>query len=316
MQSPPFLVVAGGLHCSVGGSSAPGNRGRLLEGDGPTSGGTTQAGGVAERERRRRVEGHGGHGRRRGDRGDGSAGDDGGQLRHGLEDELRLERSELLLHLLRHLRHDLTLRLSLRHIGLRRRVLGLGRRRLEPRAEEEVHLVADEGRLVGEVHAELGLRLLQHGGERSLPRTASGAAEDGLNTARDLLVGHHGGSVGKLKSRQNPPSLPRSPASLCLWALGLSLSPLCLFTSLFLSPLGLACLFFLTRAHFVGSGETMGNDKYLDSTRAHTQLVTRLLTVGATAVWTHVSCTRLRCRVWTARLQRARRRMTGMPLQF
>jgi hypothetical protein len=231
MQRPPFLVVAGGLHCSGGGSSAPDPRGGLLEGDGPTSGGPTQAGGVAEGERRRRVEGHSGHGRRRGDRGDGGARDDGGQLRHGLEDELRLERRELLLHLLRHLRlrrhlrHDLTLRLCLRHGYLKRRVQGFGRRRLEPRTEEEVHLVADEGRLVGEVHTELGLRLLQHGGERGLHGAAGGAAEDGLDAAGDLLVGDHGGSVGKIKSRENAPSLPRFPRlSLCLGALGLSLS--------------------------------------------------------------------------------------------
>lgn len=269
IDSSPFLAVAGDLRCSGGGgSSATSPRGRLLEGDGPTRGGPSEAGSVAEGERRRRVERHGRHGRRRGDRGDGGH---GGDLRYGLEDEPRLERRELLLlrlHLLGrrrrlplplrlHLRQDLMLRLRLRHGGrggndsLRRgrRLLGLVRRlRLEVRAEEEVHLVADEARLVGEVDAERGLRLLQHGGERGLPGPAGGAAEDGLDAAGDLLVGHHGGSVGENSnltktpppSRDSPSPLSLSPPPpLCVsgaWSL-----PLCLSLSLSPWPLSL-CL--------------------------------------------------------------------------
>jgi hypothetical protein len=161
----------------------------------------------------------------------------------------------------------LTLRLCLRHRYLKRRVQGFGRRRLEPRAEEEVHLVADEGRLVGEVHTELGLRLLQHGGERGLPGAAGGAAEDGLDAAGDLLVGHHGGSVGKKSNlAKTPPSLPRFPRlSLCLCSLGAwSLSlypPLSLSFSLRLCLSRSSWSIFSTRAHFVGSGEDGERDK-------------------------------------------------------
>jgi len=263
IDNSPLLVVAGDLRCSGGGSSATSPRGRLLEGDGPTRGGPSEARGVAEGERRRRVERHGRHGRRRGDRGDGGH---GGELGNGLEDEPRLERRELLLlrlHLLvqrrglrlpLHLRQDLMLmlmlRLGLRHggrgsnDGLRRgrRRLGLGRRlRLEARAEEEVHLVADEARLVGEVDAERGLRLLQNGGKRGLPGPAGGAAEDGLDAAGDLLVGHHGGSVGENSNlTKTPPPSRDSPLSL---SLSLSSAPsLCLWRlvspplSLYLSP--------------------------------------------------------------------------------
>jgi hypothetical protein len=79
-----------------------------------------------------------------------------------------------------------------------RRRLWRGQRwRLEAWAEEEVQLVADKAHLVGEVDAERGLRLLQHHGERDLPGPASGASEDGLYATGDLLLGHHGRSVGE-----------------------------------------------------------------------------------------------------------------------
>lgn len=132
--------------------------------------------------------------------------------------------------------------LRLRHggtDGLRRdrRLLGLGLRlrlRLEARAEEEVHLVADEAGLVGEVDAERGLRLLQHGGERDLLGPADGAAEDGLDAAGDLLVGHHGGSVrGNSNLTKTPPPPSRdSPLSLSLSPP----SPLCVSGAWSLSP--------------------------------------------------------------------------------
>jgi hypothetical protein len=201
---------------------------------------------------------------------------------------MRLKRRELLrlrLHLLsrrRCLRQNLMLRHGVRggNDGLRRgrRQLWRGQRlRLEARAEEEVHLVADKARLVGEVDAERGLRLLQHGGERDLPGPAGGASEDGLDAAGDLLVGHHGGSVGKtgeLKSRKNPASLPRfsslslslsSAPSLCHWRL---VSPLCLSLSLssaspsLLAPQSrLLPYVLLFRANFFGSDENKMREK-------------------------------------------------------
>jgi hypothetical protein len=140
----------------------------------------------------------------------GADGSDGGELVNGLEHELWLKRRELLrlrLHLLsrrRCLRQNLMLMLRLRHDvyggndGLRRGRHRLWRgQRLEARAEEEVQLVADKARLVGEVDAERGLRLLQHDGERDLPGPIGRASEDRLDATGNLLVGHHGGSVGE-----------------------------------------------------------------------------------------------------------------------